>query len=61
MENVLIDIIYELLENNNNEKLKDIEIKKYTNLLYEKVIEFVIDNERYLLTCFEIYEEREVN
>ena len=61
MENVLINIIYELLENNDNEKLKGIEIKKYTNLLGEKVIDFIVDNERYTLTCFESYKESEVN
>ena len=59
MENVLINIIYELLENNDNEKLKGIEIRKYTNLLGEKVIDFIVDNERYTLTCFESYKESE--
>lgn len=55
MEDVLINIIYELLENNDNEKLKGVEIKKYTNILGEEVIDFIIDNERYTLTCFETY------
>lgn len=61
MEDILINIIYELLENknlynyNNDEKLKGVEIKKYTNILGEKVIDFIIDNERYTLTCFETY------
>lgn len=61
MEDVLINIIYELLENNDNEKLKDVEIKKYTNILGEKVIDFIVDNRRYTLTCFETYKESEVN
>ena len=61
MEDVLINIIYELLENNDNEKLKDVEIKKYTNILGEKVIDFIVDNRRYTLTCFETCKESEVN
>ena len=55
MEDVLINIIYELLENNDNEKLKGVEIKKYTNILGEKVIDFIVDNRQYTLTCFETY------
>lgn len=67
MEDVLINIIYDLLENrnlynyNNDEKLKGVEIKKYTNILGEEVIDFIIDNERYTLTCFETYKESEVD
>lgn len=61
MEEKLINIIYELLENNNDEKLKDIEIKKYTNILGEKVIDFIVNNRRYTLTCFETYKGNEVD
>lgn len=67
MEDVLINIIYDLLENrnlynyNNDEKLKGVEIKKYTNILGEEVIDFIVDNRRYTLTCFETYKGSEVN
>lgn len=65
MEDYIINIIYELLENknlynyNNNEKLKNVEIKKYTNILGEKVIDFIIGNRRYTLKCFETCKESE--
>lgn len=65
MEDILINIIYELLENknlynyNNDEKLKNVEIEKYTNILGNEVIDFIIGNRRYTLTCFETYKESE--
>lgn len=65
MENTLINIIYELLENknlynyDNDEKLKNVEIEKYTNILGNEVIDFIIGNRRYTLTCFETYKGSE--
>ena len=65
MEDLLIDIIFESLKDknlynyNNDEELKNVEIKKYTNILGEKVIDFIIGNRRYTLTCFETYKESE--
>ena len=65
MEDILINIIYELLENknlynyDNDEKLKNVEIEKYTNILGNEVIDFIIDNRRYTLTCFETYKGSE--
>lgn len=64
MEDLLIDIIYDLLKNtnlynyNNEEKLKSAEITKFTNLLNEEVIQIKVGEEYYLISCIKSFVEK---
>ena len=57
MEDLFIDIIYDLLKDqnlynyNNEEKLKQAEINKITNILNEEVIEIKVGKEFYIINC----------
>ena len=57
MEDLFIDIIYDLLKDqnlynyNNKEELKSAEITKITNLLNEEVIEIKVGKEFYIINC----------
>ena len=71
MENKIIEIIFDKLANSNlynyanDEDLKNIEIRKYTNLLNEEVIGVRLCDEKgntkedYIITCTMIYKGNE--
>ena len=65
MEDLFIDIIYDLLKDqnlynyNNDEKLKRAEIRKFTDLENEKVIQIKVGKEYYVVHCFKSFVESE--
>lgn len=64
MEDLFIDIIYDLLKDqnlynyNNEEELKSAEITKITNLLNEEVIQIKVGREYYTISCDKTFAER---
>ena len=64
MEDLFINIIYDLLKEqnlynyNNTEQLKSAEISKFTNLLNEEVIQIKVDKEYYTINCVKSFIER---
>lgn len=59
MEDLIINIIYDLIKNyNNNEELKMVEIEKMTNLLNENVIQIKVGKEYYIVECFKSFVEK---
>lgn len=65
MNNKIIDIIYDVIKDknlynyDNDEELKDVEIKEYTNILGEQVIDVVLEHEIYTIHCFKSYADKE--
>lgn len=65
MENKLIDIIFDSLNNrnlynyDNDILLKDVEIKKYTNILGNKVIDVKVGKTTYTIDIITSYKESE--
>lgn len=61
MEDKIIDIIYDLIKDknlynyDNDEDLKNVEIKVFTNILGDKVMSLKIENSEYLVSCKEIW------
>lgn len=61
MEDKIIDIIYDLIKDknlynyDNDEDLKNVEIKVFTNILGNKVMSLKIENSEYLVSCEEIW------
>lgn len=66
MEDKIIDIIFDAIEfknfynYDNDEELKNVAIKEYTNILGNKVIDIAIANETYTITCIKTYSGEEV-
>lgn len=64
MEDLFIDIIYDLLKDqnlynyNNKEKLKTAEIKQFTNLENDQVIQIKVGKEYYIIHCQKTFIER---
>lgn len=64
MEDLFIDIIYDLLKDqnlynyNNDEKLKGAEIRKFTDLENEEVIQIKVGKEYYIIHCQKTFIER---
>ena len=64
MEDLFIDIIYDLLKDqnlynyNNKEELKTAEIKQFTNLENDQVIQIKVGKEYYIIHCFKSFVER---
>lgn len=56
MKNRLIDIIFDSLNSKN--LLKNVEIKKYTNILGDKVIDIKIGKTTYTINIITSYKER---
>lgn len=67
MSDKIIDIIYDTIKDknfynyDNDEELRNVEVKEYTNILGDKVIDFVLEHETYTITCFKSYADNEVN
>lgn len=65
MDSKIIDIIYDTIKDknfynyDNDEELRNVEIKEYTNALGNKVIDIVLEHENYTLTCFKSYADKE--
>ena len=61
MEDKIIDIIYDLIKDknlynyDNDEDLKNVEIKVFTNILGNKVMSLKIENTEYLVSCEAIW------
>lgn len=61
MKDKLIDIIYDSINSknlynySNDEGLKDVEIKKFTNMLEEQAIEIRVGNDYYIIGCIESF------
>lgn len=61
MEDKIIDIIYDLIKDknlynyDNDEDLKNVNIKVFTNILGNKVMSLKIENSEYLVSCEEIW------
>ena len=61
MEDKIIDIIYDLIKDknlynyDNDEDLKNVEIKVFTNILGDKVMSLKIGNSEYLVSCEAIW------
>lgn len=61
MEDKIIDIIYDLIKDknlynyDNDEDLKNVEIKVFTNILGNKVMSLKIGNSEYLVSCEAIW------
>ena len=66
MENKLIDIIYDKIKDinfynyDNDEELKNVELRKYTNIVGNEVIEIKLEHETYLIRNIEVYRDSEV-
>ena len=62
MQDKLIDIIYNEIEHlnfynyDNDEELKDVTVRKYTNVLNEKTIDVKIGNETYTIVCIKTFD-----
>lgn len=65
MKDKLIEIIYEEIKNknlynyDNDEKLKNVTIEIYTNILQEKVIDICLEHEVYTITAIKSFADRE--
>ena len=61
MEDKIIDIIYDLIKDknlynyDNDEDLKNVKIRVFTNILGDKVMSLNIGNTEYLVSCEEIW------
>lgn len=61
MEDKIIDIIYDLIKDknlynyDNDEDLKNVDIRVFTNILGDKVMSLRIGNSEYLVSCEEIW------
>lgn len=61
MEDKMIDIIYDLIKDknlynyDNDERLRDVKIDVFTNILGNKVISLKIENSTYLICCEEVW------
>lgn len=61
MEDKIIDIIYDLIKDknlynyDNDEDLKNVDIRVFTNILEDKVMSLNIENSEYLVSCTEVW------
>lgn len=61
MEDKIIDIIYDLIKDknlynyDNDEDLKNVKIRVFTNILGDKVMSLNIGNTEYLVSCEKIW------
>lgn len=61
MEDKIIDIIYDLIKDknlynyDNDEDLKNVDIRVFTNILGDKVMSLNIGNSEYLVSCKEVW------
>lgn len=66
MEDKIIDIIYDLIKDknlynyDNDEDLKNVKIKVFTNILGDKVMSLNIGNTMYLVSCEKIWRDSNV-
>lgn len=66
MEDKIIDIIYDLIKDknlynyDNDEDLKNVKIRVFTNILGDKVMSLNIGNSEYLVSCEEIWRDSNV-
>ena len=66
MDNKIINIIYDTIKNknfynyDNDEELRNAEVKEYTNALGNKVIDVILEHETYTINCFKSYADKEV-
>ena len=66
MEDIIIQIIYDKIKdinfyNYDNEKeLKNVDVKLYTNILNELVIDVILEHKTYTITCFQSYADKEL-
>ena len=64
MEDLLINIIYDLIKDqnlynyNNKEELKSAQINKFTNLENEEVIQIKVGKEYYIINCIKSFVEK---
>ena len=65
MDSKIIDIIYDTIKDknfynyDNDEELRNVEVKEYTNILGNKAIDVVLEHETYTITCFKSYADKE--
>jgi hypothetical protein len=65
MNNKIIDMIFDTIKDknfynyDNDEELRNVEVKEYTNILGDKVIDVVLEHETYTITCFKSYADKE--
>lgn len=67
MSDKIINMIYDTIKDknfynyDNDEELRNVEVKEYTNILGDKVIDIILEHETYTITCFKSYADNEVN
>ena len=67
MEDKIINVIYDTIKDknfynyDNDDKLKNICINEYTNILGNKVIDIALEHEVYTITCVKTYADKEAN
>lgn len=67
MDNKIINIIYDTIKNknfynyDNDEELRNVEVKTYFNISDEQVIDIILEHETYTITCFKSYADNEAN
>lgn len=65
MDNKIINIIYDTIKDknfynyDNDEELRNAEVKEYTNALGNKVIDVILEHETYTINCFKSYADKE--
>lgn len=65
MDNKIINMIYDTIKDknfynyDNDEELRNAEVKEYTNALGNKVIDVILEHETYTITCFKSYADKE--
>lgn len=66
MDNKIINIVYDTIKDknfynyDNDEELRNAEVKEYINALGNKVIDVILEHETYTITCFKSYADKEV-
>lgn len=65
MDNKIINIVYDTIKDknfynyDNDEELRNAEVKEYTNALGNKVIDVILEHETYTINCFKSYADKE--
>lgn len=65
MDNKIINMIYDTIKDknfynyDNDEELRNVEVKEYTNALGNKVIDVILEHETYTINCFKSYADKE--
>ena len=65
MNNKIINMIYDTIKDknfynyDNDEELRNVEVKEYTNILGNKVIDIALEHETYTINCFKSYADKE--